>query len=246
MAKRYPKSEVIKDATTENPEAYVTWGEDLASKQEALHKSSESLDEYQGIQKAEGSRRFRLDYSNLDGNTGGRPGLTRSDYYYFRPDEEIPTQVKNVIKKAEDVYQRVGLVKNVIDLMADFAVQGIRPVHKNKRIERFYRQWFKKVDGKERSERFLNNLYKTGNLVINRQTAKLSIKIADSLYRAVSSPDLIVQDLDQPKVEKREVPWKYTFIDPYYVDVSGGSLASFVTKKNLFTNLASRSKKNDK
>ena len=237
MAKRYPKSEVIKDATTENQEAYVTWGEDLASKQEALHKSSESLDEYQGIQKAEGSRRFRLDYSNLDGNTGGRPGLTRSDYYYFRPDEEIPTQVKNVIKKAEDVYQRVGLVKNVIDLMADFAVQGIRPVHKNKRIERFYRQWFKKVDGKERSERFLNNLYKTGNLVINRQTAKLSIKIADSLYRAVSSPDLIVQDLDQPKVEKREVPWKYTFIDPYYVDVSGGSLASFVTKKTYLLTL---------
>jgi len=237
MAKRYPKSEVIKEATTENPEAYVTWGEDLASKQEALHKSSESLDEYQGIQKAEGSRRFRLDYSNLDTNTSGRPGLTRSDYYYFRPDEEIPTQVKNVIKKAEDVYQRVGLVKNVIDLMADFAVQGIRPVHKNKRIERFYKQWFKKVDGKERSERFLNNLYKTGNLVINRQTAKLSIKVADNLYKAVSSPDFIVQDLDQLKVEKREVPWKYTFIDPYYVDVSGGSLASFVTKKTYLLTL---------
>jgi hypothetical protein len=229
--KQYPKSEVIQDATTENPEAYVAWGEDLASKQEALHKSAESLDEYQGIQKTEGSRRFRLDYSNLDTNTSGRPGLTRSDYYYFRPDEEVPSQVKNVIKKAEDVYQRVGLVKNVIDLMADFAVQGIKPVHKNKRIERFYRQWFKKVGGKERSERFLNNLYKTGNLVINRQTAKLSVKVADSLYRAVSSPDLIVQDMDQLKVEKREIPWKYTFMDPYYVDVSGGSLASFVSNK---------------
>lgn len=231
MAKKYPKSESIQNASTEKAEAYLTWGDDLASKQEALHKSSDSLDEFTGIQKAEGSRRYRLDYSNLDTNTGGRPGLTRADYYYFRPDEEVPSEVKNVIKKAEDIYQRVGLVKNVIDLMADFAVQGIRPVHRNKRIERFYRQWFKKISGKERSERFLNNLYKTGNLVINRQTAKLSVKVADSLYKAVSSPDLIIQDPDQIKVEKREIPWKYTFIDPYYVDVSGGSLASFVPNK---------------
>jgi hypothetical protein len=231
MSKRIPKNSSIPDATPEKSEAYVTWGDDLSSKQDALNKSSESLDEYTGIQKAEGSRRYRLDYSNLDTNTGGRPGLTRADYYYFRPDEEVPSQVKNVIKKAEDIYQRVGLVKNVIDLMADFAVQGIRPVHKNKRIERFYRQWFKKVGAKERSERFLNNLYKTGNLVINRQTAKLSVKVADHLYKAVSSPDLIVQDVDQLKIEKREIPWKYTFIDPFYVDVSGGALASFVSNK---------------
>lgn len=231
MAKKYPKSEGIQNASTEKAEAYLTWGDDLASKQEALHKSSDSLDEFTGIQKAEGSRRYRLDYSDLDTNTGGRPGLTRADYYYFRPDEEVPSQVKNVIRKAEDIYQRVGLVKNVIDLMADFAVQGIRPVHRNKRIERFYKQWFKKIGGKERSERFLNNLYKTGNIVINRQTAKLSIKVTDSLYKAVASPDLIIQDVDGIKVEKREVPWKYTFIDPYYVDVSGGSLASFVPNK---------------
>jgi hypothetical protein len=231
MAKKYPKSETIQNTTNEKAEAYITWGDDLVSKQKALDKSSDSLEEFIGIQKTEGSRRYRLDYSNLDSNTGGRPGLTRSDYYYFRPDEEVPTQVKNVIKKAEDVYQRVGLVKNVIDLMADFAVQGIRPVHKNKRIERFYKQWFKKVDGKERSERFLNNLYKTGNLVINRQTAKLSIKAADSLYKVVASPDMIIQDIDQVRIEKREIPWKYTYIDPYYVDVSGGSLASFVSNK---------------
>jgi hypothetical protein len=231
MSKKYPKSESVQNASTEKAEAYVTWGDDLNSKQEALNKSSDSLEEFIGIQKAEGSRRYRLDYSNLDTNTGGRPGLTRADYYYFRPDEEVPSQVKNVIKKAEDIYQRVGLVKNVIDLMADFAVQGIRPVHKNKRIERFYKQWFKKINGKERSERFLNNLYKTGNIVVNRQTAKLSVKVADNLYKAVSSPDLIVQDPDQIKLEKREVPWKYTFIDPYYVDVSGGALASFVANK---------------
>ena len=69
----------------------------------------------------------------------------------------------------------VKLEMEHIDLMGDFASQGIRLVHRNKRIERFYRRWFKKINGKDRSERFLNNLYKSGNVVIDRRTAKLNL-----------------------------------------------------------------------
>ena len=32
-------------------------------------------------------------------------------------------------------------------------------------------------------------------------------------------------------VEKKEIPWRYTFIDPFYVDVVGDSLSSFVGKR---------------
>jgi hypothetical protein len=229
--KKYPKSEAINDATIIGQDAYVTWGDDLDSKKEALNKSSESMSEYTLIEHSSGMRRYGLNYSNLDGTTGGRPGLTRSDYDFFRPDEAVPKKLKGIIKKAEDIYHRVGLVKNVIDLMGDFGSQGIRLVHKNKRIERFYRSWFKKVKGKERSERLLNNLYKTGNIVINRQTGKLSLKVADSLYRAIASPDLQINDLDEIKLEKREIPWKYTFIDPFYVEVAAGPLSSFTQNK---------------
>jgi hypothetical protein len=231
MPKKYPKSSAIPTSQPVDEQAYVTWGEDLASKREALKESSESMAEYTLVQKASAMRRYGLDYSNLDKNTSGRPGLTRSDYDYFRPDEAVPREVKLVIRKAEDIYQRVGLVKNVIDLMGDFASQGIRLVHKNKRIERFYRQWFKKIKGKDRSERFLNNLYKTGNVVINRQTGKLSIKAADKLYQAIAAPDLQIQDISDIPLEKREIPWKYTFIDPFYVEIAAGPLASFVQKK---------------
>ena len=233
MAKRYPKSDSIQDATTVGQEAYVMWGNDPESQRIAMAKSSESLEEFTSIQKSTAGtgRRYSLDYSDLTPQGGSKPGLTRSDYYFFRPDEAIPRELKAIIRKAEDIYQRVGLVKNVIDLMGDFAAQGVRIVHKNKRIEKFYRQWFKRVCGRERSERFLNNLYKTGNIVINRQFGKLSVKVADKLYQGVASPDLQVQDLDTIKVEKRELPWKYTFIDPVLVNVSAGSLASFVMDK---------------
>jgi hypothetical protein len=231
MAKKYPKSDVINDAQVTGEQAYVAWGDDLASKQEALKQSSESMSEYTLVQKASSMRRYGLDYSNLDKNTSGRPGLTRSDYDYFRPDEAVPREIKMIIRRAEDIYQRVGLVKNVIDLMGDFASQGIRLVHKNKRIERFYRQWFKKIRGKDRSERFLNNLYKSGNVVINRQTGKLSLKVADKLYNAIASPDLQVQDLSEVQLEKREIPWVYTFIDPFLVDIAAGALSSFTSSK---------------
>jgi hypothetical protein len=205
MANRKTKNEVIKDANIIPEDAYVTWGDDLASKQEALKVAASSLDEFTLVERAvaAGGRRYSLDFSNLDGQTGSRPGLTKSDYYTFRPQEAPPNQIKAILRRADEVYQRVGLVKNVIDLMGDFASQGIRLVHRNKRIERFYRQWFKKISGKDRSERFLNNIYKSGNIVIDRRTAKISVKVADKLYRALGSADMQLADLPEVSVEKR-------------------------------------------
>ena len=165
-----PKSglEIAPNVMPEN--AYVTWDEnDLISKQKALEESSKSLDEY-GIYQNKATAatsRFRS-FINLDGQISSRPGLTRTDYDYFRPDEAIPTEIKAIFGMADQIYNRVGLVKNVIDLMGDFASQGIRLVHPNKRIERFYRNWFSKVGGEERSERFLNHLYRNGNVIINK------------------------------------------------------------------------------
>jgi len=226
MAKKYPKSDAIDNASFDSAQAYVTWGEDLASKEKALGEASKSLSEFEVVQRSTASRRQRLDFSNLDNGLSSRPGLTRSDYDVFRPDEAVPEQLKNIIRAADSIYHRVGLVKNVIDLMGDFAAQGIRLSHPNKRIQKFYRSWFEKINGYERSERFLNNIYRTGNVVINRQTAKISLKVTDKLYRSVGSPDIILND-DSEKIEKREIPWRYTFIDPSYVDVVGGALASF-------------------
>jgi len=231
MTKKYPKSDAIEDAKISAEEAYVTWGDDLASKQEALNKSSESMAEYTAIEHTTAMRRHGLDYSNLDSNTSGRPGLTKLDYDFFRPDEAVPRHIKNIIKKAEDIYQRVGLVKNVIDLMGDFGSQGIKIVHVNKKQERFFQKWFKKVKGKERSERFLNNLYKSGNVVINRQTGKLTTKVVNKLFKSTASPDLIINDLEDVQLQKKEIPWRYTFIDPVYVEVSAGCLSSFVSDK---------------
>jgi hypothetical protein len=229
------KNNNIPDAKT-NPEdhqAFIAWGDDVESRNKAVSESSKALEEYTGLNRAFGyAGRYGNDYSNLDSHTSGRPGLTKREYDYFRRAEAIPTKIKDIMAHAENIYQRVGLVKNVIDLMGDFASQGIRLVHRNKRIERFYRQWFKKINGRDRSERFLNNLYKSGNVVVNRQTAKISLKVTKKLYTALAAPDVDVKTIDSNTVEKKEIPWIYTFIDPVCVSVSGGSLASFVQNKS--------------
>ena len=78
-----------------------------------------------------------------------------SDFDYFRPDQAVPEKPKDIIAFARAAYRRIGLIRNAIDLMGDFASQGITLVHPNKKIERFYKKWFQKVGGRERSERFL-------------------------------------------------------------------------------------------
>lgn len=233
MAKKKSKEEILGGSNIVPQEAYVTWGDDLVSKREALTEAGAALDEFTLVEKATaaGGRRYSLDFSSLDGLTGSRPGLTKDDYYAFRPQEAPPNEIKMILQRAERVYQRVGLVKNVIDLMGDFASQGIRLVHRNKRIERFYRRWFKKINGKDRSERFLNNLYKSGNVVIDRRTAKITLKVAEKLYTALGTADLQISDLPETEVDKREIPWKYTFIDPVCVEVSAGALSSFLSNK---------------
>lgn len=243
MSKKYPKSDAIEDAKVEEQEdAYVTWGDDLDSKKQALEQSAKSLSEFEGIHKTTGYARYNRDFSNLSENTSGRPGLTRSDYDYFRPNEAVPVKLKNIIKTADTIYQRVGLVKNVIDLMGDFGSQGIRLVHRNKRIERFYQNWFDKIGGQDRSERFLNNLYRVGNVVMNRQTAKIGKRVENKLYKARGEADLIVLD-NEPKTTRKEIPWHYTFIDPFYVDVLGDSLSSFMSDKKYAILLPSNLRK---
>lgn len=224
--------------TDNQDEAFFFWGDDDASKKAATNASADSLEEYTGIHHAKagsGRMSIRTDFSNVLPNISSRPGMTKTDYDYFRPQESVPDQIKAILRRADDIYQRVGLVKNVIDLMGDFASQGIIVSHPNKRIERFYRNWFKKINGKDRSERFLNNLYRTGNLVITRQTAKLANKSIKEMYKA-NAADFSDKDIKNQltNLGNKEIPWKYTFIDPVYIEIAAGPLASFVGGKRAY------------
>jgi len=204
----------------ERANAFVTWSDD-SSKEKALSETADNVDHYDGIQKAVAyNRRSFLD---IEPNRSVRTGFTREDYNRFRSAEAVPKHQKDAIRMCMAAYDKVGIIRNVIDLMADFAGQGITIVHPNKRIEKFYRAWFKKVHGQERSERFLNTLYRCGNVVVKRRIAKISKK-AERELRSIAT-DI---DIKSTPFKRREIPWKFDFLNPLSVEVIGNELATFV------------------
>lgn len=210
---------------------YTTWGDD-SSKQKAFAESSDAYVENNGIQKSVGYS-YRS-YIDIEPNKSVRTSMTRNDYYRFRPEEAVPTRQKRILKMSMDAYDRVGIIRNVIDLMGDFASQGVDIVHPNKAIERFYKAWFKQVNGKEKSERFLNYLYRTGNVVIKRSTAKINAAKEEELRKAVSA-DINITDLKRPK---REIPWKYDFLNPLTIDVMNYYNGMFLGEPIYLMNLS--------
>ena len=71
-----------------------------------------------------------------------RSDFARSDYEYFRPGEKIPKKGPDLTKFCMDMYDRVGVVYNIVNLMSDFAANGIELVHPVKSQERFFQKWF--------------------------------------------------------------------------------------------------------
>ena len=125
-------------------------------------------------------------------------------------------------------YEKVGIIRNVIDLMSDFASQGLAIVHPNKTIEKFYRKWWQEVGGVDRSERFLNYLYRTGNVVVRRRTAKINKQQEKNLRNSLAA-DVKIEPL---KFLKREIPWSYDFLNPLAIDIRNNG--SYVVGKPEF------------
>tara|TARA_Y100001937_G_C7120794_1_gene332485 strand:- start:169 stop:2196 length:2028 start_codon:yes stop_codon:yes gene_type:complete len=205
--------------TEENQDHLITWNDsDLAGKSRAFEQFSESQEAYEGVSKA-----YHRQYLDIEPNRSVRPSFTSQDYYAFRPEEQTPRKAKRIIKMCMDAYDKVGIVRNVIDLMGDFGCQGINIVHENRSVEKFYKQWFKKCNGKERSERFLNNLYRTGQVFVYKSYASITPEI--NKYIKSLGQDIT---LEVPSIAKNLVPWRYNFINPLNIEMKNGSINLFL------------------
>jgi hypothetical protein len=210
-------------------ENIISWDDsDTSSKLKAMEQFSESVDAYEGVLSKSTANYNYMSFLDIEPNRSVRMGFTGSDYYAFRPEERIPKKQKNIIKMCMSAYDKVGIVRNVIDLMGDFGSQGISIVHENKSVETFYQQWFKKIDGKERSERFLNNLYRTGNVILYKSYAKITPEI-EKYIKAIGSDIKI----EVPTFEDSVIPWRYNFFNPLTVEQKNGSLNLFLGVKNF-------------
>ena len=211
----------------------ITWSDDDANgRSKAFEQFSDSIEAYDGVSKSVGWT--HRDFKDIESNISVRTGYSPNDYYAFRSGEDIPQKQKRIMKMCMDAYDKVGIVRNVIDLMGDFGQQGVNLIHPNKSVEKFYQQWFKKIDGKERSERFLNNLYRTGNVIIYRSFANITPEL-NKFMKSLAN-DIKVE---VPKTEKNVIPWRYNFFNPTTVNLKDGNLSLFLGKKNLMISTTS-------
>ena len=219
MAKK-PSPNAKLDFPADGP-AYVSWDGTKAERNDSLKIYTNAIQEAATASSTSRTRNF----SDLTTYLSGKPGLRGSDYDYFRPDQMVPEKHKDIIAFARAAYRRIGLIRNSIDVMGDFACQGVRLVHQNKRVEKFYNDWFSRVKGKETSERLCNLLFREANVPIRMRTAKINRQKRLEMQRSVASPDMNA-DMKISNFSKGEIPWQYSFIDPLTVEVVGGPIAS--------------------
>lgn len=164
-------------------------------------------------------------FDNFYPNISIKSEYTREDYGRFRPNSDRPKTADDMVRASQQAYDNVGIVRNVIDLMADLAKKGIRLVHPDKRVEQFYREWWKTVNGDRVSERFLNYLYRIANVPVYKTYAKIPLKVEKKWKSAYAI------DFKPIQTETRRIPIRYNFINPTSIEVIAPEVSMFTGKK---------------
>lgn len=179
---------------------------------------------------------FRDSFVDIDTGINAKTGFTWKDYDYFRPEEALPRSVKNIMKMCDVAHKRVPIVRTAIDLMSDFACQGIRIVHPNPRIQEFYNVWWDLVKGADRSERFLNLLYRRANVVVSRQMGRVRKTDFDKLEKIIGeATDFVDFSTKIPTIVKNQIPMAYSFPDACLFDFKSPEISSFLGRSEVLT-----------
>ena len=106
-------------------EDMITWSDDdFNSKAEALSKMTDSVDSYTGLSKSQGSH-YRH-FIDIEPNRSVKPGFNLMIIMHFDPTKRFLISKRRIIKMCMDAYDKVGIIRNIIDLMGDFGSQGIQ------------------------------------------------------------------------------------------------------------------------
>lgn len=167
-----------------------------------------------------------------------KSGFNRFDRDFHRPEDRLPTTHQEIVQLVQSVYKKNGFIRNIIDLMSDFASEGLDLRHPVKSQERFLNEWAKRVDLQGRSNDFMKLLLRDANIIIRRKTALITKPVIKDMSKAIydfslpidevkvkEKPDKIL--IDKTKVNKKEIPWAYTFISPTIIEKIGGPVGKF-------------------
>lgn len=206
--------------------AYLTWSNknEFAKVAQSMAKT---VDSYDCVYKSKGSIGNRT-FTDFDSNISVRSEYNRSDYEYFRKNEAKPYSEEKNIELSMRAYQNIAVVRTVIDMMADFTVQGIRIYHRDPKIQNFLDEWAKFVDFKGTSERIANMLYRTANCPVKMTYGKIPLSFEKEWKKSQAFVDELT--IEKKIVEKRNIPLRYNILNPLSLVVIGGDVSAFIGK----------------
>lgn len=167
-----------------------------------------------------------------------RAGYNRYDNDANRPNDKLPTEHAEIIRACQAVYRKIGMVRNIIDLMTDFAAEGLELQHTTKTQEQFFRNWANKVNLQGRAHDFMKLLMRDANVIVYRKNGYITLPAK----REMTKGDIgIIGLVDETKVaeppekikttkkktNKREIPWRYTFLSPVVIEKIAGEVGRF-------------------
>lgn len=138
---------------------------------------------------------------------------------------------------AVEAYKGFGVIKNVIDLMCNFASEGITIQHPRPSVKRFYERWAKHVDLAGRIKDMLRYYYKYGNVFVYTTMGSIDDSAYNRMRRTRGDSKYFLRaDVNDPSHQKkledieeearkpegqRLIPWKYTLLNPFQMDLRG-------------------------
>jgi hypothetical protein len=185
-----------------------------------------------------------LTHRTIAADVNLRAGHNRHNYDAQRPSDRLPTEHAKIILACQSVYRKVGMVRNIIDLMTDFAAEGLQLQHTTKTQERFFREWARRVNLQGRAHDFMKLLMRDANVIVRRKNAFITKPAIKEMTKAIVSG---IDTIDETKVNdppekiktirkktnRQEIPWRYTFLSPVIIEKIGGEVGRFFGSDDL-------------
>ena len=120
------------------------------------------------------------------------------------------------IKLCRSAYYNVGIIGNVIDIMTDFALEGLTIVHNSMPVERLFNKWAQTVGLHEVVEEILRNLFRDGNVPIVHYDATIGEESIGQMKRIVASRTTAQERRDlfyTDDIADSVIPYKFSVLD---------------------------------
>lgn len=112
------------------------------------------------------------------------------------------------IASCREAYENVGIIGNIVDLMVDFALEGLTIEHASKPIRNFFIHWANKVKLYSLAEEILKGIYRDGNVPILSFRGAIENEEVIQFKKAIAQ-NLFVDTFTETKI----IPYKYLVLD---------------------------------